>query len=379
MTMMNKFDSFNPLYKNTGQSNLAATIQTDSEKNKETKRNDRITREFQAKTSKEITEKIDDKMDLIANGLNTNMTKGFGEMTREISELIKVIKTQISTTSQLADATTKTKRQQPVEKQEDKQSEIQDKEEDNEIEKEMIEMMEKHEKKIDDEINEEKEMREMMEKFEKRIEEEIKDEKLRNILSMINEKITKIEQENKDLKEQIQSLHKKKQNITNKPMSYADKLKENEPKPALKLDEQGEIEDTHENQILQPLDFAKVVNTRKHLPPRPSLSQSTHEEVQSNLKQHHQITKNKIQENQTKIKKQQNITKTERDKKISDMMNKQSRTIGVAPITKSHAYKVCDQLTKQGKLKDTESFESRLHRTVKSLVKQWASKNLGRG
>ena len=82
----------------------------------------------------------------------------------------------------------------------------------------------------------------------------------------------------------------------------------------------------------QPLDYAKVTNTRKNLPPRPTLSESTHQAVKENLKEQKVEMTNKINENQIKIKKPQQISKLEKESRIIEMMRKQSRTVGLAPI-----------------------------------------------
>ena len=149
-------------------------------------------------------------------------------------------------------------------------------------------------------------------------------------------------------------------------------------KPTIQMDSsENPLPAEEQRDIIQPLDYAKVTGARKTLPPRPQLSQSTHNEVKSSLKDHNQATKQKIQEKQIKMKKTQNITQHEKEKRIIEMMAKQSCTVGVAPISKDHVHRVCEQLTKNGDLKKTEDYDTRINRTVKSIVKAWTKKNLG--
>ena len=50
--------------------------------------------------------------------------------------------------------------------------------------------------------------------------------------------------------------------------------------------------------------------------------------------------------------------------------------VGMAPLTKKHMLTVCNYMTDKGILKKTEPLDSRLQRTVCSLVNTWSKKHL---
>ena len=70
------------------------------------------------------------------------------------------------------------------------------------------------------------------------------------------------------------------------------------------------------------------------------------------------------------------MTEEDRDYYIERMFNKSSKIVGIAPLTNEHITKVEANLLKKGVLKKTESPTIRRQRTIKSLVKSWAQKNL---
>ena len=126
----------------------------------------------------------------------------------------------------------------------------------------------------------------------------------------------------------------------------------------------------------QPIDNAKVKNPMKILPPRPTLSESTHLEAAKQLDEHNKETNKQIEDDKIKLQKQQNITGTEREKKIIELFNRQACKVGIAPISKKHVLAVCESMTKKGILKRSEDHDTRVQRTIKSLVKTWTKKNL---
>ena len=113
-------------------------------------------------------------------------------------------------------------------------------------------------------------------------------------------------------------------------------------KPTLQIDMEGNLNKTQvPNEQNQPIDCAKVKNPMKILPPRPTLSESTHLEAAKQLDKHNKETNRQIEDEKIKLKKQQNITGTEREKKIIELFNKQACKVGIAPITKKHVLAVC--------------------------------------
>ena len=65
-----------------------------------------------------------------------------------------------------------------------------------------------------------------------------------------------------------------------------------------------------------------------------------------------------------------------KDEKIRDMLNKQSLIIGLAPISKQHLDMVEKNMIKRGALSEDDPREERRQRTIKSVIKNWANKNL---
>ena len=149
--------------------------------------------------------------------------------------------------------------------------------------------------------------------------------------------------------------------------------------PTLQLNEIGNFQQEQTKQKLQPIDYTKVNTARKILEPRPQLSMSTHQEVEEKLKEHNIEVRQKIIENEIKLKKPKDMTIKQKEKIIENIFTKQSRTIGIAPMTKDHAHRVCEELTQKGTIKKSEDYQTRLQRTIKSLVKSCCKNNLGIG
>ena len=149
------------------------------------------------------------------------------------------------------------------------------------------------------------------------------------------------------------------------------------PKPSVETSFLGNI--LADNQVKasnQPLDYAKVVTARRKLPPRPNLSMSTHKEVETNLKDHNEQIKQKIIEKEVKIRQPKTLNTKETKAHIEKMFAKATKTVGIGPIPKDHVYKVCEELTKKGVLKRSEDHQTRLKRTIKSVIKSWCKKTL---
>ena len=201
---------------------------------------------------------------------------------------------------------------------------------------------------------------------------------LKQVIIELKNKIKKIEKDTKgqidENKKEIENLKKKKEKETDKEIE----VKERKPSPTVDIDEDGNpvADEQRTKEFLQPIDLAPVKNPWRKMPPRPKLSVSIQAEAKTNLEEHNNLVKEKIESNDLKIKKPKNITKKERTSAIQSIMKKQSSVIGVAPISKKQIYTVCESMTKSGILKRSEDLGKRLQRTVKSLVKAWAKKNL---
>ena len=65
-----------------------------------------------------------------------------------------------------------------------------------------------------------------------------------------------------------------------------------------------------------------------------------------------------------------------KEDKIREMLNKQSLIIGVAPITKSHIKLVEKNMLENGALSNSHNRDENRQRTIKSILKSWAAKNL---
>ena len=130
--------------------------------------------------------------------------------------------------------------------------------------------------------------------------------------------------------------------------------------PTLQIDMEGNLEKEQVNrETLQPIDKVQVKNTRRILPSRQNLSDSTHQEASENLKQHNTETLQKLNEEKIKMKKQQNISKKERETKIVEMFARASCKMGLAPLSKKYTQTVCKQMTNKGIIKRSENLETR--------------------
>ena len=186
----------------------------------------------------------------------------------------------------------------------------------------------------------------------------------------------------------INSLNKRIQQIENKlainpnpvnKMQYS-KVVQNGPRyqPAPKIDSEGEdIEDSTDEQDNinhKPYDYTTVTTSRKFLKPRPELTQSQNKQVDLDLKKYKQeIENNPIKH---KPKPETKMTNERRIEEIQDMLADDALYIGVAPITREKINRVRNILTAKGTFRKKDPVEIRTQRTIKSLLKGWARKNL---
>ena len=107
---------------------------------------------------------------------------------------------------------------------------------------------------------------------------------------------------------------------------------------------------------------------------RPELSQSTNEIVTENLNKYVEETMRQPDSYATKAQKQ--MSPDDRRERIEIMFQKSAFMVGIGPLTSQHISRVEANLLKNGVLKKNENPGIRHQRTIKSLVKSWAMKNL---
>ena len=95
------------------------------------------------------------------------------------------------------------------------------------------------------------------------------------------------------------------------------------------------------------------------------------------MKQHIAQQQQQQQENQTTPRRpQEDIDQETKLDKIKHMLTKQTLTIGFAPITNQHLQNVEKTMLERGVLNTKQPWDERKKRTIKSVVKNWAIKNL---
>ena len=393
--LANRFDSMNPLYRATSATSRPA--ETDHP-TKEAKRYDRVQRELQIKAQKETIEAIETRFDNLGTTINgsiqAGIKEGMSEVTKAFETLASILTKQSKENLERKDLNDQPHgrnqaNDQPEENKEKQKPNQQKTKKSNEniiweeVENgEKIFQMEGQQEIIEKNTTTEEDMFKIDNE-----EDDITMDQLKTMMKELNIKITnmeksnteKIENKNKEIeimKNDIENL--KRINLENKPeLAKKTYAKVTEPKIALQIDQDGNLLENQDNkEHNQPIDIVNVKNTRKKLPPRPKLSESTNGIVSNNLEILNIETKKQLDEEKMKMKKPQNISKTQRDKKIEEMFQAAACRIGIAPFTKSNTYKVCQLMTEKGILKKSETLDTRLQRTSKSLIKTWTKKNL---
>ena len=121
----------------------------------------------------------------------------------------------------------------------------------------------------------------------------------------------------------------------------------------------------------QPLDFTLVKPARRHRQERPEIPSHVNKEVSKQLKDFIREEKTKS----IKTKPQENLDKETKEQKIKYMLNNQSLVIGTAPISNDHL-EVEKKIISRGVLDPNQPKHERKQRTIKSVIKSWAYKNL---
>ena len=143
--------------------------------------------------------------------------------------------------------------------------------------------------------------------------------------------------------------------------------------PAINLDTNDDPTNNLEQRTEeQPLDWTRVKTARKVLPDRPPIPEQVQDEVKKDLKSHIKDQKNK----NIKTKPQQQMEEQTRLDKIREMLRKQTLVVGIAPITASHLEDIEQKMIDRGAMSKNQPKELRKQRTIKSVIKSWAFKNL---
>ena len=143
--------------------------------------------------------------------------------------------------------------------------------------------------------------------------------------------------------------------------------------PALNIDINGSQDPQEITRIEnQPIDFTVVRTARKYKDQRPLITGDLKTKVNKELKDHIKNQRNL----DIKPRPQKEMEPQARSDKIVDMLNKQSLIVGFAPISSSHLETVTKKMIERGVMRESEPRDQRLQRTIKSVIKSWAYKNL---
>ena len=143
--------------------------------------------------------------------------------------------------------------------------------------------------------------------------------------------------------------------------------------PAINLDTNDDPTNHQEPRTEeQPLDWTRVKTARKVLPDRPPIPEQVQEEVKKDLKSHIKEQQNK----NIRTRPQQQMEDQTRLDKIREMLRKQTLVVGIAPITSSHLEAIEQKMIDRGAMSKNQPNELRKQRTIKSVIRSWAFKNL---
>ena len=157
-------------------------------------------------------------------------------------------------------------------------------------------------------------------------------------------------------------------NLTKKKMLFT---------PAPIMDMNGSIcpdQNPAERQDHQPLDWVKVTLPKRRWETRPSLSSSMDQHVASELDKH--MESKYGGENCPKTRAQKQMTDETRVKAIQTMLDRAGFKLGMGPFTEDHRTRVEKFLAQKGLFRNSDTPDMRKQKTIKSLIKSWAIKNL---
>ena len=143
--------------------------------------------------------------------------------------------------------------------------------------------------------------------------------------------------------------------------------------PAVNIDINGSQDPQEVTRIdNQPIDFTVVRTARKFKDQRPQITGDLKDKVNKELRDHIRNQRNL----DIKPRPQKDMEPQARADTIVDMLNKQSLIVGFAPISSSHLETVKKKMIECGVMRESEPRDQRLQRTIKSVIKSWAYKNL---
>ena len=189
-------------------------------------------------------------------------------------------------------------------------------------------------------------------------------EQLLEIIETQRQQINEINARIDNIEQRIQ-INTKEQRIpinSTKENTYASMLSRNTNiKQLQKIDSEGEeLEDSRSEQDKNKptqYDYTPVRTNRKHLKPRPEMSESIYEYVDKDLRKHKEEKRNNPLT--PKPKPETRMSNDKRIDLIQEMLAEDALTIGIAPITREKINRVRNILTSKGTLSKHETAETR--------------------
>ena len=143
--------------------------------------------------------------------------------------------------------------------------------------------------------------------------------------------------------------------------------------PTVNIDLQGNNDSQNiTREQNQPIDFTVVKRSRRPQQPRPEIQGPIKEVIEKDLGEHIQ----KQRDENIKRKPQKDMNHETRDDIIKDMLKKQQLYVGIAPISNQQINNAMERMVERGVLKRKDPLDERIQRTIKSILKGWAHKNL---
>ena len=209
------------------------------------------------------------------------------------------------------------------------------------------------------------------------------------IIQELSERIRLLETRMKSIEQEVESRHKQTtepeelENIENP--EYPTKKTTEKPKekvkevnwlPPANILWNGDHDDNFQPSSRsdpQPFDWTTVKLPRRRKENRPQLSETMNNDVEQKLQEH---IETKYTGKNIKMKPQKQMPEEVRQKTIQQMLAKSGLIVGVGPITGDHIDRVRKALANRGVFSQDENPAQRKQRTIKSLIKTWALKNL---
>ena len=360
------------------------TIEEISKENKETKDNKKDIKDLMkvnrelfeeiVKTNKDNSNSMEERMGNIGNTIAESVGKEMKNSFQGLFEMMRDLFKQ------------ETRRPAVWSNEDDDHGKMDD--DDKEIEDDMFASNEPSKEKIEKTKNKRKrkENDHELSENEDENEDDIKTskDKMNEKIQMQDTKIEILEKEMEKIKIEVEKLKKtngkttrpENENIQNENLEQVKEIKNKVKtlKPAILIDNDGN-EDKDSTRIeSQPIDWTEVVLPKRRWEKRPALSETLNDKVNEDLAK--QFEEKYRSETKVKTKPQKEMSNQQRQKIIQAMLTKSGLMVGVGPISMDHVKGVEKHLLAKGILNKKEDAKSRLQRTVKSIVKRWANKNL---